>query len=306
MTIADLPEKTRRHLELEYSFNTSPDDKTKSALAQLTGLAIEEVSEWFETEWQKGQPYLSTVKSRHVEDQGRLHEPTTAHRGDRQRPGTLEFEEFSPEVREKDQDTWSLIDKSLDSGYGNEEVRPHHSTSMPEDPAEPYIGPLVSTRVRDYPAQLLDRMFKGESQARQNSIPNCTAASVTSQSIISKSSIDSVAAAKVNRSSDGITTRCESSLPGVSVFSLSEGREVKKLSRRRKYNEVERRNVAETRRRGACERCRVLRVKVSEPCFFIKMLEISHALVVCTRFFNGPRILQQDPFDGLDGLLRIL
>lgn len=48
MTITDLPEKTHRHLELEYSFNEYPNDQTKSALAQLTGLATHEVSEWFE------------------------------------------------------------------------------------------------------------------------------------------------------------------------------------------------------------------------------------------------------------------
>lgn len=260
MIIADLPEKTRRHLELEYSFNTSPDDKTKSALAQLTGLAIEEVSEWFERKRQKGERPGPVLSLRDDNDRGTPRESTTAQPGNRQILGIGEPSELPKEVQGKGQYflPWSDsvdTDKVLDT------------TSLFEDHSLDN-WPIVLPRVRDYTPRSLDFTSKGESQGRQNSIPNHTSAIATSQSVIPKNINIPIAVTKINHSSDGITTGDESSLPGVSVFKISDDLPPpKSLRSRRRYTEEERRQVADTRKRGACENCKALRTKVSELSF---------------------------------------
>jgi hypothetical protein len=264
MAIDDLPEKTRRHLELEYSFNAYPDENTTSALAQLTGLATEEVSNWFETKRQKDQPPLSSLSSQGVTDQEKPRDPTTDHSEGRQRPKFGKSNESSKEVEVGGQD----------QGHPSLQRLVNFDKVLEGFLLERDIGPIVLPGIREYPPRQLDF----GSTSANTSVPDCNIVSTTSTAINGK---NSEAAAEVDHSSDGITDDDddESSFPGFFTFSASNDK-LKEPRRRRRFHLQRRREVAQVRRVGACAECKARKVRVSQPTVSIELLEFSYRFTV--------------------------
>jgi hypothetical protein len=96
MNVVSLSERSRRHLELEYSYNKFPNDETKSALSQLTGLATEEVTKWFETQRQNDLPLWQQVLTPFDRPEG----PRLSHSRGRETLGVEESREVFDELDE--------------------------------------------------------------------------------------------------------------------------------------------------------------------------------------------------------------
>jgi hypothetical protein len=221
-----LPERARRYLELEYSFNVFLEDSKKAALAQLTGLTIEDVCDWFEKERAKDGPFLSVREKDDAADRDALREAAKDRLG-----------------KSMESTAWSTYGSKAECnaefqqyGLGDR----NHSYPGDEQSTRSNLGPARANFGISKPA------FAGDS----------------SRAFMPPDTAQSAAVA----SSNGISVEEKSNLPGVVVFSLSSsGGGGKSMRRKRRFTAEERKRVAETRKRGACSSCRAKRMRVGRP-----------------------------------------
>lgn len=229
MTLGELPDRTRGYLELEYSFNAYPKDQAIYALALLTGLTTDEISEWFKRQRQREQARLSIPDRKDANEYGMPREIAGSRLRDPMEPNT-----------------W--ID----------------CHSVPKYDPFRVQGRILLPSGEKNSAEL----SRIESEGANGTASKPESNGYTSKIGISTAEATYRTTTKAKDPSDRGIDEGELSLPGVVVFSVSNSREGgEPLRRKRRYTPEERAKVAETRKRGACESCRAKRMKVNKANF---------------------------------------
>jgi hypothetical protein len=252
MATVNFPERTRRYLELEYSYNPDPEFKTISALAQITGSAIEDVIEWFRLE-----------RQRHLQPPSLLDVRGSSDQESRNEPGTI----LSREVPAFHTTIDSQLTKKMPRVNGQQEGEIALSRNVDFDNDVLLKRPLPNTTDGDIEEmecasteylsaahEHLPRLLEYRSRSASTS----DIVGGTPKPVVPNENGKSGPAAKTSHSLEGLSG---DDIPGVVVFPISDTKETI-LRKRRRYTEEERRQVAETRKRGACADCKASRMKV--------------------------------------------